>query len=115
MLPKRYRLDLRREQPFFRFPYHAHDRYWSLYWKVDGPGPLSLPQAAMVVSKKVAPLAVTRNRLKRKTRELLRPLLASLPHGLQLVVLIKHPDLELNLPKLAEQIIKHCQHVHYPS
>lgn len=90
MLPKKHRLQLRSEAPFFTFPYRAQSTHVRLHWRFESFQEFS--QAAVVVSKKVAPTAVERNRLKRVVRATLFPLLSSLPSELRIVVFPKSAD-----------------------
>lgn len=90
MLPKKHRLQLRQEAPFFTFPYRAQSPSVRIHWRFDKEQ--TTAQAAVVVSKKNTPTAVQRNRLKRILRATLTPLLPLFPSDLQLVVFPKLSD-----------------------
>ncbi len=107
MLPKTHRLQLRQNSPYFVFDHKLHQHSFSLYWRFQTTIPS--PQAAVVVSKKTAPTAVERNRLKRVVRATLSPLLPTLTSGTQLVVVIRRRELEKNLKVLQTTIVKKLQ------
>jgi ribonuclease P protein component len=90
MLPKQHRLDLRREPPFYTFSQKFHSRNFSLYWNTHEVQKHAI--AAIVVSKKVAPTAVQRNKVKRVLRALLFSLFPTLSVNVQLVVHVKHTN-----------------------
>jgi len=87
-----------------------------LHWKF---GTNSSPQAAVIVAKKIVPLSVQRHRLKRVCRAIITPLFPTLPHQLELVVVITKPtfekkkiDLEValkNVNKTYEKISTHLK------
>lgn len=98
MLPKQHRLDLRRETPFYTFPQKFHSRNFSLYWKVNNAQ--TYATAAIVVSKKVAPTAVQRNKVKRVLRAILSSLFPTLSPNVQLVIHVKHMNLLTSLEEV---------------
>lgn len=107
MLPKKHRLQLRSEAPFFTFPYRSQSSHVRIHWRFDQHQ--SSAQAAVVVSKKVAPTAVERNRLKRVVRATLLPLLSSLPSELRIVVFPKSADADLVRAHLQELLTQRFQ------
>ncbi|MDH4230108.1 MAG: ribonuclease P protein component [Nitrospirota bacterium] len=86
-----FRSGQRLQTPFFRVIYQ--------------PNGLSHPRFCVPVSRKVSRRAVGRNRIRRRTREALRPLLASSSCGVDLVVLPTRSVAELAWP----EVIKHCR------
>jgi ribonuclease P protein component len=100
MLPKKHRLQLRQEAPFFTFPYRAQSPNVRMHWRFDKEQ--TAAQAAVVVSKKNTPTAVQRNRLKRIVRATLTPLLPLLPSDLQLVVFPKSSNTDAVRRELQE-------------
>lgn len=63
-------------------------------------------KVGIIVSMKVARLAVTRNRLRRLTRESLRPLLSQIQTGNELLFLAKSTVLKQSLPVIQADILK---------
>jgi len=61
-----------------RLSKRTHSQLFSLFFSSSSEG----ARASCTVSKKVEPSAVARNLLKRRVREVLRPLLPSLPPGM---------------------------------
>lgn len=102
MLSSSHRLQLRRTLPFYTYPYKAHTACFSVYWnRVETQ---KGAQLAVVVPKKVAKLATKRNRIKRVVRALFSTLLPSLPENVQLVVVVRRPELESQLDYLKQVI-----------
>lgn len=100
LFPSR-RLSLRKSPDFFDL---AHRSYHQLFtcWYIFEPT-LSEPfQAAVVVGKKVSPLAVDRNKLKRRTLQILQHLEA--PIGLKTVLVMKHAALEVPTDSLTTAV-----------
>jgi ribonuclease P protein component len=104
MLPKHHRLNLRRTVPFFTFPMKRQNSWVSLYWR-QVPDQKAA-QAAIVVSKKVAPTAVQRNKIKRVLRALLSSLFQTFSSDVQFVLQVKNAGLLDNLELVKEFIIK---------
>jgi ribonuclease P protein component len=109
MLPKRFRLDLRREKPFYTFSGKYQDRLIRLYWRKEGNQ--KHPQAAVIISKKVAPTAVQRNYIKRVLRALLSSLLPSFSAELCIVIVIKDQHIQSHLSQLEETLRKKFDNV----
>jgi ribonuclease P protein component len=65
----------------------------------------SVPGAACVVSAKVAPRAVARNRIKRRVRAILGPLMSNLPSPLILVLIAKKPAADASPAESREEVI----------
>ena len=79
-------LRLRSSRDFQRVRQHGRSvssRLLILAWNANN---LDSSRVGFIVSKRVSKLAVTRNRLKRLLGEAVRPLLASLPPGYDLVL-----------------------------
>ena len=104
-MPGIYRLTVADLQSF-RPTRRIHGTYFSL---AVAPGPVV--KAAFVVSKKVAPLAVTRNRIKRRCRAALSPLIATLApahyvfYAKKEAVSASFPELKNDIAKLAARCI----------
>lgn len=91
-------LPLRAESDFFtRSDRRAH-RLFTCWYVFEGEP----AQAAVVVGKKVSPLATTRHNLKRRVREILRTTTA--PTGLKAVFVMKSLALEVSALELREAI-----------
>jgi ribonuclease P protein component len=71
-------------------------RYFNLVYR---PNPLGFSRLAVVVSKKVGP-AVTRNRVKRRIRDLFRRNKGLLAEPMDLIVVTRKEILELGAPEL---------------
>ena len=103
MLPKQHRLDLRRENPFYTFFQKFHSRNFSLYWNMQTAQLHTT--AAIVVSKKVAPTAVQRNKVKRVLRALLSSLFPTLSPHAQLVIHVKHTNVLVTQDELKRVLL----------
>ena len=80
--------------------------------RADGPDEAEPARVGFVVSRAVGP-AVTRNRVKRRLRELMRGYLHSLPSGSLLVVRANaaaahagHPDLAADLDSVISRLLR---------
>jgi ribonuclease P protein component len=104
MFPKHHRLQLRQTLPYFSFDHKLHQSSFSIYWRLQND--TKLAQAAVVVSKKVSPKAVERNRLKRVIRATVSPLLSNLKKGTQVVVVVRRKNVEQDLQLLQSTIEK---------
>jgi ribonuclease P protein component len=94
MLPKTHRLRARKDfDRLFRQGRSFGNRMLS--GRLRKTDPQAPPRLAFVISAKTAKKAVIRNRARRQLREIVRPLLPSLPRGLDISITIKLPFLSL--------------------
>ncbi|QQR77412.1 MAG: ribonuclease P protein component [Candidatus Moraniibacteriota bacterium] len=97
MIPRAYRLSNHQEiRRVFRLGKKA---YGSLFSFISLPNSLEKSRFAVIVSKKTAPRAVDRNRIKRFVREALRPNLPHITPGYDSIVVFlkktpENPDLK---------------------
>jgi len=80
---------------------YLHDEFWMRKWINLPPRPAgeaslfdkrdTVRKFLVIVSKKVAKLAVDRNRMKRLAYEVIRKNLEKLPEGIRMVLVIKKP------------------------
>ncbi|MBI5457613.1 ribonuclease P protein component [Candidatus Kaiserbacteria bacterium] len=103
-MPKKYRLSradwLRLPRPVQRI----HGSYFSLS-AVPFP-PLGGPRVALVVSKKIAKRAVDRNKIERRCREALRPLITKMRKPAALILHAKREAREASYAEVALDIGK---------
>lgn len=78
-LAHRYRLPLRFERDRLNAQGERHQSSFFTLLRAPSPPDLTTARFAILLSKKLSPLAVTRNRLKRLTTTALQPLLDSTP------------------------------------
>ena len=68
------------------------------------PNDLAQLRVGFVVSKRISKHAVDRNYIKRLLGEALRPLIADLPAGMDIVFSARHQVMESNLPALGQEV-----------
>lgn len=103
MIPRAYRLSNHQEiRRVFRL---GNKAYGSLFSFIYLPNSLEKSRFAVVVSKKTAPRAVDRNRIKRLVRETLRSNLPYIIHGYDsIVVFLKKPHEKPDLKAVSADI-----------
>jgi ribonuclease P protein component len=102
MYPQAHRL--RRKQDFdqvYRKKNTRGSRGFVLFFTPNRGGP---SRFGVVVSKKTAALAVDRNRLRRRVREILRARLSRITGGYDIVVHIKKPAAELDFSATTQEL-----------
>lgn len=103
-MPKKYRLS---RADFIRLPRAArrvHGNYFSL---TGAPLPsLGWAKVACVVSKKTAARAVDRNKIERRCREALRPLIKEVGRPIALIFYAKHEAVHASFAAIRQDIQK---------
>lgn len=99
---------LKRRQDFtrvFKSGRSVANRHFVLYMSHARDGHLP-PRIGVSVSKKVAKLAVDRNRVRRVIKEVVRQWIGEFPCGWDFVVIARHPAVYLNY-RQAERSLRH--------
>ena len=107
MLPKRFQVTLRAHSDFFKQCKKLHSSDYSIYYKSG-----NTTQAAVIVPKKVARLAVDRNEVKRKYRAALTTVLESEVLKQNLFVIIVHkPGTQKTVAQIEDSLRQHAKHI----
>ena len=102
MLPRLYKLLLRKQPDFFRRAARKHLEQYSIYSK-----PAQSFQLTVIVSKKVARLATERNEIKRRYYSGIVSVLPQLVQKKQAVVLLVHRQgKQITRKMIAEKIVQ---------
>lgn len=108
-MPKKYRLS---RADFIRLPRasrRVHGSYFSLTSTLFPA--LGEPRAACVVSKKIAARAVDRNRIERRCREVLRPLMKNIKQPFALIFHAKREAVGATFVEIQRDILKLLERV----
>lgn len=107
MLAKKNRLPKNEFKKVFKNGRRLHNKYFTLIYHANPM--LKSPQAAVVVSKKVAKNAVDRNKIKRRIRAVIQEHIEKIQNH-QVIVLTKpliqkaaYQDIEVNLERMLGQ------------
>ena len=109
MLSKQNRISLRTER--IRLEKAGVTRHSPLFIVVSAPSSLAAdapPRFALLVSRKLAPLSVTRHRLKRTITEVIRLNLARFPKGRDFLLIPKKNLFSANREQILEDLYKLC-------
>lgn len=82
---------------------YLHDEFWMrkiIFNKEQTHGSVPTKKFLIIISKKIAKLAVDRNRMKRLAYEVIRKSLEKLPDGIRMVLVVKKP-----YEKIGDEII----------
>ena len=107
MLAREYRL--RRRKDFARLHRRGkitHSNSFSLKYM---PNQLGHNRAAVIISTKIDKRAVLRNRTRRRFYAALQELWPQLETGYDIVILTRHPALDLKGDKLKQELYSTCQ------
>ncbi len=104
MLPKKYRLISKKDfEKVFKTGRGRHGKILGIKFAQNN---LENSRFGFIISKKVSPKAVMRNRIKRQVREIIHLNLDSIKNGLDIVI-ICHPEIiKKNYQEIEEAILK---------
>lgn len=97
-------LRLRKNTDYQRVRQHGRKTASRLLVLMCAPNNLATVRVGFVVSKRISKQAVKRNYIKRLLSEAIRPLLADIPAGWDLVVSVKQTIIGIPLPALAQDL-----------
>lgn len=107
MLPKQYRLQLRKQTDFFRVCRKTHTPFFSLFYTQSDTF-----KSVVIVSKKVALLATKRNSIKRKYQAAIVKILDILmKFNINLAIVVHSEGISLKIDDIAENIEKNVQKI----
>ncbi|MCD6149424.1 ribonuclease P protein component [bacterium] len=103
MLPKKYRLTGKKDfEKVFKFGQGRHAKILGIKFAKNN---LGNSRFGFIVSKKVSPKAVVRNKIKRQAREIIQSNLSDIKNGLD-VVIVCHPGItEKNYQEIEKEIL----------
>jgi len=107
-MPTRYSLSpqhrIKKKRDFARLQGSAGKIYAQHFLLVIGPSPSGLSRLGLTVTRKVDPLAVGRNRLKRRLREIFRHLRPRLTAPLDIIVIARNGSTGLTSATIEREI-----------
>lgn len=107
MLPKQYRLQLRKQTDFFRVCRKTHAPFFSLFYTQSDTF-----KTVVLVSKKVAVLATKRNQVKRKYQAAVAEILDAIAKlTIHLVIVVHTEGANLSVEEIAKNLEKNVQKI----
>jgi len=97
-------LRLRKNTDFQRVRQHGRKTASRLLVLMCAPSNLATVRVGFVVSKRISKQAVKRNYIKRLLSEAIRPVLADIPAGWDIVISVKQTIIGVSLPALAQDL-----------
>ena len=104
MLPKKYRLTNKKDfEKVFKAGRGRHGKILGIKFTKNN---LGNSRFGFIVSKKVSPKAVVRNKIKRKAREIIRLNLGDIKSGLNIVIICQPEITEKNYQEIEKEILR---------
>ncbi len=102
MIPLKNRLQLRKIKDFFSKSQKVRGRFFTFFYQVQKE---QLSQVAVIAPKKQLPTAVSRNRIKRRVKAVVLPMIKEKP-GLKMAIVVYSGINELSHAELKKEINK---------